>query len=147
MSTEIDYLSLIKSTDIDKSKLTNEQVKAVVEAFPNADIKIIANHLQSNYGDTELTIKYLTKVLAWRDARMPILKQDALEEIKVCVGYEIDGKRWTEHVSKLMPEDKSKCVLLMDRTDASSYSQDMEFFKYFISQYGVRIFCFVFVTS
>jgi len=149
----------IKSKDIDKSKITAENMNKLHAAFPTLDADTLARYLIARKNKVKASTKLLTNAENWRAQHWPVLRADCVNEInkgKIYVrGTDKDGRPllifrtrfhdaknrdpeemakmvmwWTEQAIKALPADKSKYTILFDRTDAPG-SQDLEFVKYF----------------
>jgi hypothetical protein len=149
----------ITSTDIDRSRFTVENHRALKEKFPNLDDTTIARYLIARNGDLAKATELLTKAEAWRSKRWPVLKQDCLKELRVpriyVHGRDKEGRPlvivntaqhdvnnrdieecakaslwWMEHAISQLPDDKSKYTILVNRS-GSAGGGDIEFTKHF----------------
>ena len=86
-------ISQIRSADIDKSSISEENLKAVADAYPHEKLDHLADFLSSKGNDLEKTLHSLERAKKFRARCMPILKQDCINEIS-------KGKLYTCGVDK-----------------------------------------------
>lgn len=151
---------VIRSADIDRVKFTDENHHSLKSQFPHLDDDTIARYLIARNNDLGKATELLSKAERWRAMHYPILKQDCMNELckgKVYTrGVDKEGRPllivhaarhdpknrsieelckvalWMmEHIIKRLPDDKSKYTILLDRTDAGVFNQDIEFTKHF----------------
>lgn len=150
----------LKSTDIDRSKFTVENHNALKSQFPELDDDTIARYLIARGNDLSKATELLGKAQRWKAMHYPILKQDCLNELSKGIvythGVDKEGRPlfvvrtvnhdprnrsieelakavlWmVENLLRRLPDDKSKYTILIDRTDAGVFHQDVEFIRHF----------------
>jgi hypothetical protein len=148
----------VTSKDIDTTKISPGNFVAMKATFPDIDDSTIARYLLARNNDLQKATDLLSKAAAWRAKRLPVLKQDCAEEVAKGVMYahgtDKEGRPllivhvakhdpanrdvercakaamwWMEHMIKLLPPDKSKYTILVDRSGSSN--SDIEFTRQF----------------
>jgi hypothetical protein len=149
----------IQSIDIDRSLFTVENHNALKALFPTLDDDTVARYLIARNNDLAKSTDLLSKARAWRTKHMPVLKRDTMAELvqgKMYIhGTDREGRPllifrpslhdasarnlemfakaviwWAELAVSLLPKDKSKFTVIIDR-DGAGWGQDIEFLKAF----------------
>lgn len=86
----------IKSKDIDRSSISETNLKRLVELFPNEKLDLLADFLSFKHDDLDKSVENLTRVIKFRSKRMPILKEDCITEFNkgkmYSHGYDKEGR-------------------------------------------------------
>jgi len=154
----------ITSEDIDRSKFSFDNLKAMRTQFPTETDTTLARFLIARSDDLTKARDLLAKHLDWRKANLPVSKNDCLHEfnkgkiyshgfdkmghplviwrgaLNVAAERDMDelGKAviwWMDYVERNMPANKSKITIICDRTDMSSANGDIEFIKHIASYF------------
>lgn len=149
----------IYSSDIDQSKFGVEQLTQMREQFSGESDETLARFLIARNNNKEKAAELLVGHLFWKKENWPILKSSCLSELskgkmyvhgtdkeghpllvyRACLNNANDrdleemGKLvcwWMATALSVMPRDKSKITILIDRTDYESKNTDYEFVKH-----------------
>eukprot|EP01035_Chromulina_nebulosa_P020937 gene20937-27138_t len=129
----------IYSTDILEGLVNypiDNSIELLRERFPNFDDETLARFFIARNGNTDNVIKMLDEHAKWRANTLPIVKSNVLNEM-------MTGKIYTRGFdkaghpiiiwNKVMPKDKSKITIIMNRVDFTQDNADIELCKKLIS--------------
>lgn len=139
----------LKSTDLNRSKFTEENVVKLKDRFPRCDDETLARYLIAQNNDVEGAATKLLKAEDLKTEYWHIRKSQCINEIKTGTAYlhgtDKEGRPllviharlhdpdtrdlkemiqmtlwWTEQALSKLPEDKSQFVILLDRDNCEN---------------------------
>jgi hypothetical protein len=174
----------IASEDIDLSKISMENFQILKERFPGLPDEMLCRYLIARNDDVEKAIEQLEKAQKTRLENWPVMKSSCINEMRTgklyVHGTDREGRPlvvwraaanvprtrdleetsrllifFTEYtLKKLMPKNKSKFTVLIDRSGFTSENSDMELmrhtastFQVLLSYYLVIFFCIIFYVG
>lgn len=160
----------IASLDIDVSKFSLENLQNMRERFPGRPDEELARFLIGKNNDLETAADQLQKRIEWEKTYIPTTKESCGKEFPLGKlyqrGFDRDGRPvlvwavrnnivaerdmaqltnvliwWMEYtIRKVMPENRSKYTIIMDRSDFKRENADTDFMKNIASTLQVRFF-------
>ena len=159
----------LKSTDLNRSKFTEENVVKLREQFPHLDDETLARYLIAQNNDIVGAAKKLLKAEDLKTEYWHVKKSQCINEIITGTAYlhgtDKEGRPllvlharlhdpdkrdlkemiqmtlwWTEQALSKLPEDKSQFVILLDRDNCEN-ALDTEYLQKVAEIFQVRIKC------